>query len=383
MIKLRAALIIFMMVFAVSCENENPIQPQQAPPILSDLAAADTILTGIDQSFIFSVKCIDENGIDDIDSVLFRILSNGGQLHVSGIMFDDGKYEVHGDIIPKDSIYSVRLKLDLNDGAYRFVVQAVDQARLRSNELTDTFFAVPGIINLAPVITKYNVSDTVFVDEIVPFYLSAQASDPDSQDSIQKVAYKIFEPSLTGIAEQGELNDQGINGDSLAGDGIYSIETTTAFASWKFGDYHLMIQAYDSHNKGSRSVEVTLPWAKMKIGDAPQILEVNAPKTIQLPSSGDESFLLTASVFDADDNRDVKEVFFNSFKPGNIPSDNNPFKMYDDGTSGDAIAGDFIFSLKIFIIPQNATGSYRFEFQAKDYSELSSEIIVRTIVVTN
>ena len=49
--------------------------------------------------------------------------------------------------------------------------------------------------------------------------------------------------------------------------------------------------------------------------------------------------------------------------------------------SGDAVAGDFIFSLRIFITAANDAGNYRFEFQARDYSELSGEKVTHIITV--
>ena len=379
---LKFLFFLSIVIFISSCENDDPTSPTEIPPVLSNLAVPDTILTGIDQSYIFSVKCDDKNGLDDIDSVRFKISSNNGQLILSGIMFDDGNYDAHGDNVPGDGKYGIRLKLDLDTGDYHFTTQAVDRSNLSSDELSDTFYTMAGIINFAPIITKYQIPDTVYVDEIVPFYLSVKASDPDSQDYIKKVTYQILEPALTEVAESGELNDQGTNGDSLAGDGIYAIETSTSFASWKFGNYHLMIQAFDSYDKASESIYQILPWAKKNIGIAPQILNVSAPDTIQLPSAGDKSFVLTATVSDPDNNNDINEVYFSTFKPDGSPSNGNPFKMYDDGTSGDAVAGDFIFSLRIFITAENDVGNYRFEFQAKDFSELLSDKIIHIITVT-
>lgn len=378
---LRVILILSVVVFLTSCEKDDPIGPTDFPPVLSNLAVPDTILTGIDQRYIFSVKCNDENGLDDIDSVSYKISTNTGQLVVSGIMFDDGNYDTHGDNVPGDGKYSIRLKFDLDTGDYRFAVHAVDRSNLKSDELSDTFFAMPGIINFAPIITEYHIPDTVYVDEIIPFYLSVKASDPDSTDYIKKVTYQILEPTLTEVAENGELNDLGVSGDSLAGDGIYSYKTTTAFANWKFGNYHLMIQAFDSHNKASENIYQILPWAKKKIGVAPQILSVSAPDTVQLPDTGSKSFVLTARVADQDNNKDIKEVTFDTFKPDGTASSGNPFKMYDDGTSGDAVAGDYIYSLLIYISSQNSPGNYRFEFQAKDYSDLLSGKIIHIITV--
>lgn len=388
MAHLRSILFILVIFYLISCEKDNPISPNDFPPVLSNLAVPDTILTRIDQSYIFSVKCKDENGLEDIDSVYYRILSNAGQLIVSGIMFDDGNYVTHGDNVPKDGKYSVRLKLDFDEGDYHFIVQAVDRTKLTSDDLDGAFYAMPGIINLAPVITRYHLPDTVYVDEIVPFFLSVQASDPDSMDYIKKVSYQILESSLTQIAEQGELNDQGTNGDILTGDGIYSAETTTAFANWKFGNYHLMIQAFDSHNKASNTIYQILPWSKKNIGIHPIIYDVAAPDTINLPSSGNDARNITIKARDDDHYNDIKHVFFYSIKPDStIANNGNPIFLYDDGIidqfKWDEVAHDGVFSIQIKFPYNTNTGEYRFEFQAIDYSDLLSNKIVHRVRVIN
>jgi hypothetical protein len=378
--KLLFSGILIVILFA-SCENENPIAPENFAPVLSNLSAPDTVKTGIGESSFFSVKCIDENGAEDIDHVAYKILSLNNQQIESGIMYDDGNYSEHGDNVPGDGKFSIRLKLEIDPGSYQFVAQATDRAKQKSNELAATFYALPGIINQAPIISKNQIPDSVFIDQVIPFFISVKAYDPDSSDFISNVTYQILGPTITQLAEEGSLNDSGANGDDLAGDGIYSIETTTAFANWKFGEYHLIVQAYDNRQKQSESIYVILPWAKKNIGQAPQILKVTAPDTVQLPASGDKSFTLAATVIDPDDNRDIKEVIFNTFKPDGSPSGGNPFKMYDDGTSGDATANDFIFSLQIFITSQNSPGNYRFEFLAKDYSDLISDKMIHIITV--
>ena len=373
--------IIFVVIIYVSCENENPIAPENFPPVLSNLSVPDTIKTGIGESSIFSVKCFDENGADDIDSVSYKIIALNSQLITSGIMYDDGNLSDHGDNVPGDGKFSVRPRLEIDQGSYRFIVQATDRTNLKSNELAATFYALPEIVNQAPMISKNQIPDSVYVDEIVPFLISVKAFDPDSADSISRVTYQILGPTIMQLAEEGSLNDSGANGDNLAGDGIYSIETTTAFANWKFGEYHLILQAFDSKQKASNVIYEILPWKKMNLGVAPQITSISAPDTIKLPGADAKVFVLSVTTTDADDQRDVKEVLFNTFKPGGLPSDGNPFKMYDDGTSGDKVAKDFTFSLQIYITPQNSPGNYRFEFQASDYSNLISEKAIHIITV--
>jgi hypothetical protein len=385
---LRVILFLSIVIFLSSCEKDDPTSPKDSPPVLSNLAVPDTILTGIDQSYIFSVKCNDENSLDDIDSVSFKISTNTGQLVVPGMMFDDGNYDAHGDNVPGDGKYSIRLKFDLNTGEYRFAAQAVDLSKLKSSELSDSFYAMPGIINLAPVIAKHHIPDTVYVDEIVPFYLSVKASDPDSQDFISKVTYQILGPKVTELAEEGILNDNGIEGDSLAGDGIYSIETTTSFASWKFGEYHLMIVAFDSHSKSSNTIYEILPWSKKNIGVPPQIYDLAAPDTIKLPSSGVDTRNITIKARDGDHYNDIKHVFFYSIKPdGTLANNGNPLFLYDDGVidqfKWDEVALDSIFSIQIKFPSDTNPGEYRFEFQAIDYSDLLSNKIVHRVRVIN
>lgn len=388
MTSLKIILPILLLFFIISCEKNDPISPKDFPPELSELAVPDTILTEIDQNYIFSVKCNDENGLEDIDSVRFKISTATGQLVVSGVMFDDGNYEAHGDNVPKDGKYSIRLKLDLNTGDYRFAVKAVDRSGLHSDEASDRFYAMPGIINLAPVITQFQIPDTVIVDEIVPFYLSIQAADPDSGDFISKVTYQILGPRLTDLAAEGTLNDNGIAGDGIAGDGFYSLATTTEFAHWKFGEYHVMIVAFDSRNKSSNTIYKILPWAKKAIGVAPQIFDLAAPDTIKLPASGSDSRNISIKVRDADHYNDIKHVFFYSIKPDSTLANNgNPFFLYDDGVidqfKWDEVAYDSVFSIQIKFPYNTTTGEYRFEFQAIDYSDLLSNKIIHRIRVIN
>lgn len=379
--RIYSVLLILIFLANFSCDQENPIEPSSFAPALSDLTVPDTVVIQPNQSFLVTVKATDENGLNDIDSVAYQIATASGQLVITGIMFDDGNYDSHGDNIANDGKYSLRLKLDVAEGDYRFRVQAVDRAGLRSNLLDKQFYARIGVINRAPVLLQYRLPDSVYVDEVVPLFIAVRASDPDSLDIIARVVYEIWGPTISELAEAGVLNDAGANGDSLAGDGIFSMVTTTRFAEWKFGSYHLMVQAYDSRNAASNSLYKILPWAKIRVGVAPQIIGVSAPDTIQLPAVGDKSFLLTANVTDADNNRDIHEVYFDTFRPDGSASSGNPFKMYDDGTSGDLTAGDYVYSLKIFITSQNSPGNYRFEFQARDYSRLLSNKIIHIITV--
>ena len=72
---------------------------------------------------------------------------------------------------------------------------------------------------------------------------------------------------------------------------------------------------------------------------------------------------------------DVDSVYFNSYLPGGNPSSGNPFSMFDNGLPfdpqnpvavGDAVAGDGIYTLTIFLPSTASPGEYRFEFFGRD-----------------
>ncbi len=376
----RILLFFFIATFFVSCQKDDPVKPTNAPPILSNFNIPDTIFTKIDQSYIISVVVTDEDGLEDIASVNYEIVGPQGS-STTGDFYDNGDFETHGDNIAKDGKYSARLNIDFPTGVYQITAKAIDKSELESDPLEETFYAIEGKINHAPTVTAVQIPDSVYVDKSVPFIIQIRAEDVDSDDYVTKVTYQILGPTISELAQEGELIDDGSSGDQTAGDGIYSIETTTEFALWKFGTYHLYIQAFDSNNKGSESLYKIIPWAKMEIGIAPQIFNLAVPDTINLPSSQPESYLLTITVTDEDNNNDIKEVFFDTYKPDGSLSASSPLQMYDDGTSGDITPGDNIYSLMIHIWSSNSTGDYRFEFQARDYSNLLSNEIIHIMTV--
>jgi hypothetical protein len=374
--------LLFIFSLLLFCQNDDPIKPKNVAPILKNFVLPDTIFTQVNQSYIASISVSDENGLDDVASVTYEIFNSQGNVFTEGDFFDDGDYDSHGDIIANNGAYSQRLNIDFPTGSYQIIAHASDKSSLESEPLENTFYAKEGIINNAPTLTANQIPDSVYVDKIVPFIIQVSAEDEDTEDFIQKVTYQILGPTISDLAQEGQLFDDGSTGDQTAGDGIYTIETTTEFASWKFGTYHIFITAFDSKQKASESFFTVIPWAKIELGLTPELLNLSAPDTIVRPSTGDKSILLSIEASDPDHNNDVKEVFFYSKKPnGEYANSGNPFKLYDDGLSGDISAKDNIFSLIIWITSANDFGNYVFEFQARDYSDLISNKIIHTITV--
>lgn len=116
----------------------------------------------------------------------------------------------------------------------------------------------------------------------------------------------------------------------------------------------------------------------------PVIKNLFAPDTLTISSTDTLKIVISIEAFDADGRDDIKSVFFNSYLPDGSPSRSNPIYLFDDGNlslNGDSDANDGIYS-RIIILPPNTTrGKYRFDFQAIDKKNESSNIISHNLVV--
>ena len=377
----KIILFLFLSILYLSCDDDKPVTPTNHPPTIINLSVPDTVLTNIIESTIITAEVEDKDGFDNIDTVKYKIYTDQEELVADGIFYDDGNYENHGDNIAKDGKYSSRLLLTVEEGAYLLDAIALDKTNLQSETDRKLFYAKQGIANSAPTVTPLSIPQSAIVDTLIPFVLKVRVEDEDEGDFISAVNFQIFGPTIAELAIDGLLFDDGTSGDSLAEDGIYSIKITTEFAAWKFGSYYIFIQAFDSRQEASESFFTIIPWEKMNPGIAPVVTNLSAPDTVQIPETGASTFLLEIEATDLDHNNDIHKVFFNTYKPDGSLSDSSPLQMYDDGSSGDLIASDNIFTLRVYITSENSAGDYRFEFQAQDYSDLLSNEIIHIMTV--
>lgn len=113
-------------------------------PVLLNLSIPDQVNLG--ETFIFSVEVVDENGLNDVQIVFFELFRpDGSQVEVSPgntifLMHDDGNFDVFGDEVAGDGIYSFKnsFGVDATVGAWRFEFQAEDRGGLLSNKIIHT-----------------------------------------------------------------------------------------------------------------------------------------------------------------------------------------------------------------------------------------------------
>ncbi len=104
-------------------------------PVLSDLVAPDT-LTVVDTTvFRMTVKALDPNGKQDLSRVYFVVTRpDGTSNNAALLMYDDGNFNLHGDLVANDDIYSIIVSVFSSNqkGEYTFTFTAEDRGKKKS-----------------------------------------------------------------------------------------------------------------------------------------------------------------------------------------------------------------------------------------------------------
>lgn len=222
---------------------------------------------------------------------------------------------------------------------------------------------------------QFSITDTINISNRI----FVQATDPDGQSDVISLKYQIISQNLKSFIAMGTLNDLGLKGDLLSNDGIYTVSVSFSIPRVVVGLFIIKIQAEDRDELLSN--EIILGLNITRKANYPFISGVNAPSSLTLPTSGTKVIDMSIAASDSDGLADIEEVFFRSL------DSSDPTKKYflfDDGnynSNGDSLAGDGIYSIKIEL-PYNMTAKpYRFEFQAKDFTDLLSNKILHTLNV--
>ncbi len=101
-----------------------------------------------------------------------------------------------------------------------------------------------------------------------------------------------------------------------------------------------------------------------------------------------ETFIFHVEASDPDGANDLAGVYYNAYDPnGNLVINNDgisDFPMSDNGDtqiSGDEVADDQIYTMKLTFPENTPTGAWRFDFYAIDRARAKSEIISHTFTV--
>lgn len=203
----------------------------------------------------------------------------------------------------------------------------------------------------------------------------------NSSENIQKVFCDVYAPdnskSNVTLFDDGNIAE----GDFIKGDNIFSNKIMLGYFS-QSGTYTVKYFVTDLSNNTNLVAVGSFKYSNGQSNIAPVISDVIIdPDTATVNAT--TMIQLSVRVSDENGLSDIDRVYFIVYRPDG--STNNNFNyMFDDGdypAHGDQIAGDAIYSLRIQITPQNAKGTYRFEFQARDRGGKLSNIINHFVLI--
>ncbi len=197
---------------------------------------------------------------------------------------------------------------------------------------------------------------------------------------ISEVWVEIYNPNENRVNKNNLfLLDNGLlaNGDTTINDNVYSAKFTLSRYNIN-GKYRIEYYVQYSDGRVLKAAYHNFTYYNNQQNEPPIISNLQMPDTVG--TGEDNAFLMSLKCFDPNGQEDIKDVFlkFVRLEDGSV---SNPFPLYDDGTNGDATAGDGIYSFRN-IFSASAKGKTRkFIFQAKDQSDSLSNIITHYIYV--
>lgn len=389
---------IFLVFTVISCkEDDNPVSVGTTPEI-NDIKMNDKWNPRSTEAYKIEIKVSDPQGLSDLSSVIMEVRNNldGAVIYVDSL-YDDGAYyhPEDGDVFARDGIYSnrftpVQIESPVRPGLYYFSFVASDQQGHQSNTMEGT---VSFGENSMPYIVAIDAPDSIS-SEGGDIVLQVTADDSNGVQDIKKVYFESRKHGGTAVKYEGELYDDGLveHGDTMAGDAVYSIKLGTPFIVGKKGDYDLLFHVVDSFDEKNQVIPEKII-SVVNLEPIPGELLVDAQMAIPANSGSYNRYPITFQVSDPEGLADLKDVYFLSMKPDSSYANNGqPIILQDNGLpfninnpaseTGDAIAGDGIYTFSILLIPETLPGTYTFSFYASDRAGNVTGPLVRRVNVT-
>jgi len=117
---------------------------------------------------------------------------------------------------------------------------------------------------------------------------------------------------------------------------------------------------------------------------APEILEINNPESVQLPSSGESarSVSFRAKVSDVEGLVSIEGVYLRLISRSTGELSGSPFRLYDNGSNGDLAPNDSLFTRVFQFNSGNNSDFYDVEYFAIDRGGLISDTLRTTFRIT-
>ena len=221
-------------------------------------------------------------------------------------------------------------------------------------------------INKNPSVSLESIPNILYLGSDSLEIVTVNVTDPDGRDDIKIVTCNIYPENSNSSVKLDTLFDDGItNGDGSAHNGIYTTQISSQFAQGTAGNYSIKIKAIDKSANESNIITHQLTVLDGVDNTAPSITNIEIPDSVDITINN--GVIVQATANDIQGIADLDSVSMQVFY-----SDDYVLvlkkSMFDDGTNGDEIVNDGVFTYSIdkSFIDTMLVGTYYFSFQASD-----------------
>jgi len=210
-----------------------------------------------------------------------------------------------------------------------------------------------------PEIDHITSPQSVALQGEMVYYIYVAVSDPQGLEDIASVQF-----ALEDSAEAIHMKDDGQNGDLIPHDGLYTVGFLPDLFSDQPGYYQFQIIVEDHEGNTANASSDTIRVEDILPDQAPVLLNPDVPDTVA--SEALTHFAFSIDAVDGQGNDDIDSLIYQIYPPLSTKPIYEGI-LFDNGTCGDAIAGDSIFSMSAdFSDTLRGLGPHQIRFQAKD-----------------
>lgn len=236
------------------------------------------------------------------------------------------------------------------------------------NNLLSQVIINPRNIQLSGVTNSADTSITVHITAVVT----------DTSGLIGNLHYLIKNVLLNQSAGGGMLSSYDPSTKSYSGSFVLQLGSTDN------GEFQVTVYGIQKNGQMTNSY-IGLVKVIGQQGKPPQIIYATNPDTVKIPSSGSLNVDFEAKVADPDGQNNIDYVKLDLQRDGTTSY--STYQLYDDGgangsNSGDAVAGDSVFTRRFRIDSSNTPGSFTIRYYSFDKNGLGSDTVTTHLVIS-
>lgn len=232
--------------------------------------------------------------------------------------------------------------------------------------------------NDPPTLSDPYAPDSLIRGSTDTAFVRVTAIDPDGVDDIDSVYFISTRPDGSSNGFHFAMNDEGLLGDSVAGDNRYTTGILPPSIAAHVGNYIFTIYSYDKHGNNSNHFALVVN-VHDRPNSPPHLSDLSAPDS--LLRGGTASSCLSVTVIDPDGINEIDSVYYVVIRPDGTSNDVH-FELFDDAGYCDNAMGDSIYSIEMDPPSETAMlGDYQFAFLGVDINQNVSDSLTTTITV--